>query len=248
MNFSYEALIFFTLFFFLAAFIHGSIGFGFPMVATPLLALFTDLQTAIVLTFIPTLLVNLISLISEGDVILAARRHLSLALYALLGSAAGTQILLSVNSTYFKGLLGIVILIYLLVDKTKLELSWIRVYPRLSKLIFGVSAGVVGGLTNVMGPVLIIYSLESKHSKSEIVQAANLCFLFGKIIQILLFTLNDEFTLNELSTSSVMLIVSSIGLYVGIALKKKINEKFYQKIIRALLFTLAAVLLIQVSV
>jgi uncharacterized membrane protein YfcA len=45
-----------------------------------------------------------------------------------------------------------------------------------------------------------------------------------------------------------MLIVSSIGLYVGIALKKKINEKFYQKIIRALLFTLAAVLLIQVSV
>jgi len=117
MNFSYEALIFFTLFFFLAAFIHGSIGFGFPMVATPLLALFTDLQTAIVLTFIPTLLVNLISLISEGDVFLAARRHLSLALYALLGSAAGTQILLSVNSTYFKGLLGIVILIYLLVEK-----------------------------------------------------------------------------------------------------------------------------------
>jgi len=37
-------------------------------------------------------------------------------------------------------------------------------------------------------------------------------------------------------------------LYVGIALKKKINEKFYQKIIRALLFTLAAVLLIQVLV
>ena len=248
MNFSYEALIFFTFIFFLAAFIHGSIGFGFPMVATPLLALFTDLQTAIVLTFIPTLLVNLISIISEGDILIAARRHLSLALFALLGSAAGTQVLLSVDSDIFKGLLGIVILIYLLVEKTKLELSWIRSYPILSKFTFGVSAGLLGGLTNVMGPVLIIYSLESKHSKSEIVQAANLCFLFGKIIQILLFTLNDEFTLNELSTSTVMLIVCSIGLYVGIVLKKKINERFYQKIIRALLFTLAAVLLIQVSV
>ena len=248
MNFSYEALIFFTLIFFLAAFIHGSIGFGFPMVATPLLALFTDLQTAIVLTFIPTLLVNLISIISEGDILLAARHHLPLALSALLGSAAGTQILLSVNSDIFKGLLGIVILIYLLVEKTQLELSWIRSYPRLSKSTFGVSAGLLGGLTNVMGPVLIIYSLESKHSKSEIVQAANLCFLFGKIIQILLFTLNDELTLNELSTSTVMLIVCSIGLYVGIVLKKKINEIIYKKIIRAFLFTLAAVLLIQVSV
>ena len=69
-----------------------------------------------------------------------------------------------------------------------------------------------------------------------------------KIIQIFLFTLNDKFTLNELSTSTVMLIVSSIGLYVVIALNKKINERVYQKIIRVLLFTLAAVLIIQVSV
>jgi putative Ca2+/H+ antiporter (TMEM165/GDT1 family) len=45
-----------------------------------------------------------------------------------------------------------------------------------------------------------------------------------------------------------MLIVSSIALYVGIALKKKINEKVYQKIIKELLFTLATVLIIQVSV
>ena len=218
------------------------------MVATPLLALFTDIQTAIVLTFIPTLLVNLISIASEENILLATRRHFSLALFAMLGRAVGTQIMLSVNSDIFKGLLGFVIIIYLLVEKTKLKLSWIRLYPRLSKLTFGVSAGLVGGLTNVMAPVLIIYSLESKHSKIEIVQASNLCFLFGKIIQIFLFTLNDKFTLNELSTSTVMLIVSSIGLYVGIALKKKINEGVYRKIIRALLFTLAAVLLIQVSV
>ena len=248
MNFSYKVWIVLTFIFCLADFIHGSIGFGFPMVATPLLALFTDIQTAIVLTFIPTLLVNLISIVSEGNILLAARRNLSLALFAMLGSAVGTQIMLSVNSDIFKGLLGIVIIIYLLVEKTKLKLSWIRLYPRLSKLTFGISAGMVGGLTNVMAPVLIIYSLESKHSKSEIVQASNLCFLFGKIIQILLFTLNNKFTLNELSTSTVMLIVSSIGLYVGISLKKNINERVYRKIIRALLFTLAAVLLIQVSV
>ena len=230
MNFSYEDWIFITSIFCLAAFIHGSIGFGFPMVATPLLALFTDIQTAIVLTFIPTLLVNLISIVSEGNILLAARRHLSLALFAMPGCGVGTNIMLSVNSDIFKGLLGIVIIIYLLVEKTRLKLSWIRLYPRLLKLTFGVSVGLVGGMTNVMRPVLIIYSLESKHSKSEIVQASNLCFLFGKIIQIFLFTLNDKFTLNDLSTSTVMLIVSSIGLYVGIALKKKINEKVYQKI------------------
>ena len=177
----------------------------------------------------PTLLLNLISIVSEGNILLAARRHFSLALFTMLGSAVGTQIMLSVNSDIFKGFLRIVIIIYLLVEKTNLKLSWIRLYPKLSKLTFGVSAGLLGGMTNVMGPVLIIYSLESKHSKSEIVQASNLCFLYAKIIHICFFTFNDKFTLNELSTSTIMFVVSSIGLYIGIELKKRINEKVYQK-------------------
>jgi len=248
MDFSFEALIFFAVVFLLAAFIHGSIGFGFPMVATPLLALSTDIQTAIVLTLIPTLLVNLISIISEGNILVAARRHFSLALLAMLGSAVGTQILLTVNSDIFEVLLGVVIIIYLLAEKIKLKFSWIREQPKFSKFTFGLSAGIIGGLTNVMAPVLIIYSLESKYSKSDTVQAANFCFLLGKIIQIFLFTINGAFTLNDLSTSSIMLLVTSLALYVGIAVKKKIQLRVYQKILRALLFTLAAVLLIQVSV
>ena len=248
MEFSFEALIFIAVVFLLAAFIHGSIGFGFPMVATPLLALSTDIQTAIVLTLIPTLLVNLISIISEGNILVAARRHFSLALLAMLGSAVGTQILLTVNSDIFKGLLGVVIIIYLLAEKIKLKLSWIREQPKFSKFTFGLSAGIIGGLTNVMAPVLIIYSLESKYSKSETVQASNLCFLLGKIIQIFLFIINGKFSLNEFSTSSAMFIVTSIALYGGIAVRNKIKGKVYKKILRLLLFILAIILLIQVSI
>ncbi|MDP7583459.1 MAG: sulfite exporter TauE/SafE family protein [SAR324 cluster bacterium] len=248
MDFSFEVLIFIAVVFLLAAFIHGSIGFGFPMVTTPLLALFTDIQTAIVLTLIPTLLVNIISIISEGNILVAVRRHFLLALLAMLGSAVGTQILLTVNSDIFKVLLGVVIIIYLFAEKIKLKLSWIREHPKFSKFIFGLSAGIIGGLTNVMAPVLIIYSLESKYSKSDTVQASNLCFLLGKIIQIVLFIINGKFSLNEFSTSSAMFIVTSIALYGGIAVRNKIKGKAYQKILRFLLFLLAIILLIQVSI
>ena len=248
MEFSFEALIFIAVVFLLAAFIHGSIGFGFPMVATPLLALFTDIQTAIVLTLIPTLLVNIISIISEGNILVAVRRHFLLALLAMLGSAVGTQILLTVNSDIFKVLLGVVIIIYLLAEKIKLKLSWIREQPKFSKFTFGLSAGIIGGLTNVMAPVLIIYSLESKYSKSDTVQASNLCFLLGKIIQIVLFIINGKFSLNEFSTSSAMFIVTLFALYGGIAVRNKIKGKAYQKILRFLLFLLAIILLIQVSI
>ena len=176
------------------------------------------------------------------------RRHFSLALLAMLGSALGTQILLTANSDIFKGLLGVVIIIYLLAEKIKLKLSWIREQEKFSKFTFGLLAGITGGLTNVMAPVLIIYSLESKYSKSETVQASNLCFLLGKIIQILLFIINGKFSQNEFLTSSAMFIVTSIALYGGIAVRNKIKGKVYKKILRLLLFILAIILLIQVSI
>ena len=43
----------------LAALVHGIFGIGFPMVATPLLALFTDVLTAVLITLLPTMAVNL---------------------------------------------------------------------------------------------------------------------------------------------------------------------------------------------
>ncbi len=248
MDLGLETIMLTAAIFFFAAFFHGSIGFGFPMVATPLLALTTDLQTAVILTLVPTTLVNITSIASEGKVLQAVRKHLPLALFAMTGSAIGTQILIISNAEMFKALLALAIIGYLLIDKFQVRLSWVQSKPKLAKPIFGISAGVLGGLTNVMAPILIIYSLEAKLEKAEIVQSANLCFLLGKIIQLLLFTLNDKFSLNELTLSSIMLLLVLIALYTGIKVKRRLRQETYRKALRVLLLVLACSLLIQVVI
>ncbi|MCW8929696.1 MAG: sulfite exporter TauE/SafE family protein [Gammaproteobacteria bacterium] len=248
MDFNIDVLIVFAFIFFLASFIHGSIGFGFPMVATPLLAILTDIQTAIILTLIPTLLVNIVSIISEGRLLYAIRRYLSLALFAMGGSAIGTFILIITDSEIFELLLATAILVYLLLEKIKFNIFWIKAYPLFSKLFFGVLAGCLGGLTNVMAPVLIIYTLESKYSKSEIIQASNICFLLGKIIQLFLFSLHGKFNTNELTTSAIMLIVVSLALYLGVRIKKNIEVNSYKNVLRVFLFVLSVLLFIKVAI
>lgn len=228
-----------------AGFAHGSIGFGFPMVATPLLALFMDLQTAIILTLVPTSLVNLISIASEGRIFAAIRKHLPLALFAMLGSAVGTQVLILTNSELFKILLAAAIIGYLLIDKFRVPLSWVETKPALSKPVFGISAGILGGLTNVMAPVLIIYSLEAKLDKADIVQSANTCFLLGKVIQLVLFTLSGNFSLNEFTLSSMLIIVVLVALYVGFKIKRRIHRELYIKALRIFLLILALYLFLQ---
>ena len=245
MDLNTDFLIIFSIIIFLSSLVHGSIGFGFPMIATPLLAMVTDMKTAIVYIAIPTLLINLISIFSEGNFLQAVKRFYPLALMGMIGSAIGTQILIYSSTDFFKLLLALSIFLYLFIQKFKIHMHWIEKKKRLSTVVFGLVAGFIGGLTNVMASILIIYSLESKHTKKEIIQSTNLCFLFGKIIQIVLFSLHGSFTQEILIGSFSSLIVVIIAMFAGLMIKNKIAQDIYRKVIKVVLFVIASFLVYQ---
>jgi uncharacterized protein len=245
MDLNTDFLIIFSLIIFVSSLVHGSIGFGFPMIATPLLAMVTDMKTAILYIAIPTLLINIISIYSEGNFLQAVKRFYPLALMGMIGSAIGTQILIYSSTDFFKLLLALSIFLYLFIQKFKIQMNWIEKKKRLSIVVFGLIAGLIGGLTNVMASILIIYSLESKHTKKEIIQSTNLCFLFGKIIQIILFTMHDSFNQELLVVSFSSLIIVAIAMFVGLMIKNKIPQEIYRKVIKVVLFLIASFLVYQ---
>ena len=237
-----EFLIVFSIIIFFSSLVHGSIGFGFPMIATPLLAMVTDMKTAILYIAIPTLLINLISIYSEGNFLQAVKKFYPLALIGMIGSAIGTQILIYSSSELFKLLLAFSIFLYLFIQKFKIQMHWIREKKIISMVVFGLFAGIIGGLTNVMASILIIYSLESKHTKKEVIQSTNLCFLFGKVIQIVLFTLHGSFNQELLTISFNSLVVVAVAMFIGLKVKDKIPQESYKKVVKIVLFLIACVL------
>lgn len=180
MEFGFEFLVFLSIVLFFSALVQGSIGFGFPLISTPLLAIVTDLKTAVLYVAIPTLLINIISIFSEGNFLQAIKRFYPIALMAMIGSGIGTQILIYSSSEFFKLLLAMSIFFYLFIRNSKFEMKWVNKKPRLSIVVFGFTSGMLGGLANGMSPILIIYSLESKHTKKEVIQSSNLCFYWEK--------------------------------------------------------------------
>lgn len=232
-------LLVYAAIFFIAAFTHGAVGLGFPMTATPLLALFTDIQTAIILTLLPNLLVNVVSIASESNFVQAIKQHWKLALLAMLGSGVGTLVLLYVDSKFFEVLLALAIVVYLLASRLQLKMAWVAAKPRAAKLVFGLSAGLLGGLTNVMAPVLIIYALEAKFSRKELIQASNICFLLGKLIQLILFSWYGQITASHVSVSLLALLLVSVALSIGIAIRNRLSTETYTRVLRGVLWCLA---------
>lgn len=222
-----------------ASFVQGSIGFGFPMIATAFLSLFMDIQTAILFTLIPSIFLNIISIRSEGHFFVAVKQNYGFALFTVIGSAIGTYILLSYDSMVFKLLLAGIIFFYLFFNKFEIQLKFIAQSPKKSLVGFGLLTGIVGGLTNVMAPIFLMYSLEAKHSKAQMIQAGNICFLWAKMVQIVLFGMHGQLGQIQWSFALGILLFVVVFFYAGTKIKKKLNAKLYRNLIKFLLFFIA---------
>lgn len=233
-----------SLIVFWSSIVHGSIGFGFGMLATPLLALFTDMQTAIIYLLLPTMMVNILSILSEGKFFQALKKFWFIIALMVIGSCLGTFLLIYFQTEFFKLLLAFIILIYLLQSFVKIEASFVSKHPKASTYGLGIFGGILSGLTNVVAPLMIIYTLELKYSRKDTVQLSNLCFLFTKIGQLFVFLSFGSFTLDTFEGSLIAVGVILLGMFLGIKIKKLIDAKFYTKILKILLFIIACILII----
>src|ERR1051326_8005894 len=100
-----------------AGFGHGALGFGFPIVATPLVALAIDIKSAIALLAPITLLLTVISALRGVALSSIVREYWFLPLATALGAWLGTRILLAVSPEPFLLVLAGVILLYLNLDR-----------------------------------------------------------------------------------------------------------------------------------
>ena len=57
-----------------AGLVHGTLGLGFPMVATPMLATMMDVRSAILVTLLPTMAVNIASIANSRASLAGTRR------------------------------------------------------------------------------------------------------------------------------------------------------------------------------
>jgi len=228
----------------LSGLVHGTLGLGFPMVATPMLATMMDVRSAILVTLLPTMAVNIASIAGNRDGLRTARRYLPLIGFALLGSIIGASILAATDPAPFRILLASLILLYLW-NGLRFSRAWLEQNTLLAMALFGLCAGFAAGTTNVMVAVLIIYFLSLETPRSTLVPALNSCFLVGKAAQIAVLAVAGLVSLRLVLETAPLAGLALAALWLGRRLQNRIEVKTYQSILRKLLFVLALILVFQ---
>lgn len=224
--------------------IHGTIGLGFPMVATPMLATMMDVRSAILITLLPTMAVNIASIVNSKARLETARQFSPLILFALLGSVIGASVLATSDPAPFGILLAGLVLLYLW-NGLRIPRRWLEDNAMLAMALFGLTAGIAAGTTNVMVAVLIIYFLSLETPRSTLVPALNSCFLVGKATQIAVLAIAGLVSLRLALETTALAAVAVIALLLGQRLQPRIQVATYQGILRKLLLLLAIVLIYQ---
>ncbi|MGM8886045.1 TSUP family transporter [Psychrobacter sp. 1U2] len=239
---STQTLILLAIFAF-ASLLHGISGLGVTLVTTSALASIYPLPQAIVLVIFPSLLLNAMTWLSGGGRSLwqnftyYGRRYWLLALMSLLGSLLGAKLLLVVESAYILLVLAVVISFYVISALLGKQIRLPNTKPVL--IIIGLSAGIIGGATNAMSTILMMYLLSASDDKDTIAKVGNMCYFLGKIAQIII--LREPImalTGSEWQLIAVLSGLSIAALLLGIRLRRYLPQARFRQLILLILTVL----------
>lgn len=218
-----------------AAAVKGAIGFGFPLIAIPLLSTILGPRIAVPVVAIPTLLSN-VFLVSRGG-FSRATASLGLVLGGIvLGTPAGAMLITVLEPRVLSILVGAVALVYALATAFRLTVL-IPAGVRLPAApVVGVLAGVMGGVTGISSPLLASYLHLLRVEKREFVFWITMMFFVGNIVQVGSYFRLGLYAGPVLSASLLACLPMVVGTLAGIAMQDRLQPETFSRVVLVVVF------------
>ena len=216
--------------------IKGTLGVGAPLLPVPLMALVLPAQLAVILMVMPVVVANVWQAFKAGRLHAAAVRFWPVFVAILIGTYGGVAILATIDERSLLLVVGTVVIAAAILQSSSYRL---RLPPSLEKpcgVLFGLASGVVGGLSSMFGPMLIIYLVSIPGLDKERF-VATISFLYISCVipwvaMLAWFGILDQklVLLSSLATLPVV-----VGLLVGEALRKGVSDARFRKMVLVVL-------------
>ena len=239
-------ILWLTLAVVISGFIQGALGFGFPFIATPMVAMVVDMRTAIITVLLPTLATVVITLVTSGPLGPVVKRFWRMPVYSSLGALAGTWLFVAAPDAPYQLLLALIIIVYLNLDRiARGDWPLVKRHERTFGLLAGSAGGIFEGTANVAAPPLIIYYVALDLSPAMMVQAMQMSFMVGKTTQFTVLTLHGGVSAAHWFATLPLCVIAVAAAFGGARLRGRIDAAMFRKWIKRALAIIALSLLAQ---
>ena len=229
--------------------VQGTLGVGFPMVATPMIAAVTDMRTAVILIVLPCVATTFTNVVLTGQFLPTLRRFWFMPLCMLIGAAIGTWLFVAYPQFPFALLLAGVIVLYLYLDHLgRVEWAFVPRHRVAAGVGFALLAGLSEGAANVAAPPLLMYLFSLGVDRMVFVQVLNLCFTVGKPTQMAILTMEGGVTWMQWAITLPFAALATVATVYGIRVRERIDAQAYRRWLVRLLLVMALMLVMQYAV
>ena len=224
--------------------IKGTIGFGMPMVALPLIAFIIPATTAMILLCAPILLTNFLQMkIKEG---ISSYRFLPMIICLIVGLIIGARLILEINLNTITQIIAVSIIFAALVNCIGFKIENINnSKERIITSIIGFGSGILGGLSTFYGPPMLAYLVAADLPKEKFVRTVSTIYFIGSFPLYGSLIYYGFATKLDLMMSLFLIIPAFISQQIGAKIRNKINQKQFRICILVTLIILGISLFIK---
>jgi uncharacterized membrane protein YfcA len=229
----------------LAGFVKGASGMGFPLIATPTVALLLDIRIAITILIIPNIVMDIAQVFRGGFPFDVLRRFAWFFVLTVVGVFLGTKLLVTLPLWILNFCLGVMVLVFVVSNWLRIEFT---IPPQLEKklsLPAGLVSGFLNGMTNAAGPALAIYLYSLRLPKIEFIKSIAAIFIITKLSQLVAVSTWNLFNWATLSLSLGVTLFVLLGFYGGLKTQDRINQQNFSRGLLALLFSIGVILVLR---
>jgi len=228
-----------------AAFVKGTTGMGFPLIATPTVALLLDIRIAITILLLPNIVMDITQVCRGGFPVAVLRRFAWFLVATIIGVFLGTKVLVTLPLWVLNFCLGVMVLIFVGSKWLRFEFT---IPPRLEKLLSlptGLLGGFLNGMTNAAGPALAIYLYSLRLQKREFIKTIATMFMITKVSQLIAVSTWNLFNQSTLLLSLQVTLFVLLGFYAGLKTQDRVNQQTFNRGLLLLLFCIGVTLLVR---
>ncbi|MEM7267829.1 MAG: sulfite exporter TauE/SafE family protein [Pseudomonadota bacterium] len=217
--------------FLLAGTVKGAIGIGLPTTSISILSQFTDPRVAIAIGVMPMLLSNVWQMYREGKGWETIKRFWPFGAALFVTLFITSLFAASVAANAIMLITGLSIAIFavtsLIREPPRMPAGW----ERAGMVGAGSAGGVMGGLTGLWSPPLVMLLLSLRLDKADYVRAFGFLLVIGAAPLLGGYLINGLMTWELFWVSMIMVIPTLMGFSVGERVRGRMDTSRYQKAI-----------------
>jgi uncharacterized protein len=205
----------------------GVVGLGLPLVGVPLLSFALGLGESVGLLVLPIVASNFAQSFTKGLFVPVVRRFWPLLSVLFVVAMFSCRALNAIPEQRLFVALGVALVVFPTVAWLRPS---IRIVPRHESWagpVAGAVAGLLGGISNLPGPPLMIYLACLRLPKDEFVVAVSLMFLTSAVALGLGLLAFNGITATELALSAAACLPVFAGMWIGNHMRVKLSERMF---------------------